>query len=464
MTVPHAADPQPSNRTVKRVLGAVGVLALVAMFATGVVSFLPGGLGGVFDRADPPQVDGQVLWTSEDIAVQLGPGGWLTHPGEGSGDVVRNVRTGETWTVDDMTSTREVTEDGVVVQPDAEALHIKREGSSDSTSTTEIADAFGDEDLWPGTNLHLAGVSETHVVAATCLAPKPSNLYDDPEGGRYVLAGVALEDASVTWTLDTRGACSAEFGVHGYPSTLPAQEYLVLEPAEEQIMAVDIDTGKVAQRWSGAKRYWFAVQGEHVLASDGQGSVTWSSLRTGKELADVSCDGAGIGDPGDISRQIAPGATPFVECGDTVHVLDDDEFVDVGAPPAPTDTPLPQGEEVAVGRLVLERVADTETVHLRDALTGRTLDDLTVPEDFQVAGFLPAGDLVGFVKWERGGDRSTGNYRIFDARTGDVVVTADGPLRTGPDASPDGVVVVETDDLDTEGTRLWAAGTKGEKT
>lgn len=311
MTVPHAADPQPSNRTFKRVLGAVGVLALVAMFVAGVISFLPGGLGSVLDRVDPAQVDGQVLWTSEDIAVQLGPGGWLTHPGEGSEDVVRNVRTGETWTVDDMTSTREVTEDGVVVQPDAEALHIKREGSSDSTSTTEIADAFGDEDLWPGTNLQLVGMSETHVVAATCLAPKPSNLYDEPEGGRYVLAGVALEDASVTWTLDTRGACSAEFGVHGFPSTLPAQEYLLLEPAEEQIMAVDIDTGTVAQRWSGAKSHWFAVQGEHLLASDGQGSVTWSSLRTGKELADMSCDGATVGRPGDISRQMAPWATPF---------------------------------------------------------------------------------------------------------------------------------------------------------
>ena len=78
MSAPHDLSPQPS-RAVPRALKVVGVLALVGMFAAGVVSFLPGGLGALSGRLDPPEVSGNIVWDSEDLSVQLGPDGWVTH-------------------------------------------------------------------------------------------------------------------------------------------------------------------------------------------------------------------------------------------------------------------------------------------------------------------------------------------------------------------------------------------------
>lgn len=458
VTSPHEMQPQRSRRPLRTLLTGVAVLALVAMFAAGVVSFLPGGLGGLTSRVGAPEVEGNLLWDSEDLAIQLGPSGWLTHPGDGGDYVARNVRTGESWTVGELSSRREITPDGVVIQPDGQRILVQREGSTRTTSTKQVLHAFRDDDLWAGTDSELLGVSEQHVVVVTCLAPKPAGLTDEVEGGRRVLAGVDLDDASIAWTRDSGAGCGADGLSVGYPSTLPAQRYLLMEPTEGQVTVVDIDTGEVAQRWSGAKTSWFAVQGEHVLASDGQDTATWSSLRTGKEVARVSCPGIRIGDPGVVSRQVSPESTPFVECGESVHVLDGDQFVEISVPPAPSNEPLADGEDLALGHLVLRR--EGEVVHVRDGLANVPLGDLDVPEDFVIGRFSPRGALLHFVKWERGGTRSTGSYRSFDARTGDVVVSTGEGMRSGAEASPDGIIVVESDDDGITGTRLWVAGTK----
>lgn len=458
MTAPHELAPERRRSPLRTLLKGVGVVGLVLMFVVGIVSFLPGGVGGLLDRAGPPEVEGEILWSTDDGAVQLGPNGWLTHPGDDGGYVARNVRTGESWTIGDLASQMSITQDGVVVQPDEKRILIQSEGSTRTTSTTKILDAFGQDDLWPGTNSELVALSDTHVVVATCLAPRPSSLVDEVEGGVRVLAGIKLTDASVGWTRDTGAGCGPDVG-RGKPRTVPAQQYTLVEPSDETVMAIDIDTGKVAQRWSGVSAHQLVVQGEHVLAPDGDDTVTWSSLRTGKEIARVTCRGAGAGDPGDISRQLSQEATPFVTCWESVHALDGDRFVEIPVPPAQGGVPLDEGTKVAHGHLVLER--EGPTVHVRNGLTGQAVGDVDVPADFEVAGFVPQGRLLAFVQWDDSGERNTGTYRFFDARDGTTVLVTGGGMRTGADASPDGVVMVESDDEDLESTSLWVAGTKG---
>ena len=40
-------------------------------------------------------------------------------------------------------------------------------------------------------------------------------------------------------------------------------------------------------------------------------------------------------------------------------------------------------------------------------------------------------------------------------------MTTNGVMRAGADTSPDGAILVEADDEDIEGTRLWVAAPKG---
>lgn len=128
MTAPHDLSPQTGPRTGIFMLKVVGVLVLVGMFCAGVLSFVPGGLGGIFGGDDPPEVEGNVVWDSEDLAIQLGPNGWLTHPGDGGDYVARNVRTGESWTIGDLASQMSISQDGVVVQPDEAKVLVQRRG------------------------------------------------------------------------------------------------------------------------------------------------------------------------------------------------------------------------------------------------------------------------------------------------------------------------------------------------
>lgn len=79
----------------------------------------------------------------------------------------------------------------------------------------------------------------------------------------------------------------------------------------------------------------------------------------------------------------------------------------------------------------------------------------------KLGGFGPVGRLITFTEFDTRGERPRGAYRAFDTRTGEMVVTTNGVMRAGADTSPDGVILVEADDEDIEGTRLWVAVPKG---
>lgn len=459
MTAPHDLSSQTGPRPTARVLKIVGALVLVAMFVAGVVSFLPGGLGGALGRGGPPEVEGNIVWDSEDQAVQLGPDGWLTHPAGGGDYSARNVRTGESWTIGELASQMSISQEGVVVQPDGTKVLVQREGSTRTVTTKDIADELGDDDLWPGENVDLVAFGEEHVVVATCLAPSPSRLLDEVEGGHVVFAGLSLEDASIAWVRDVGARCGGDFWHPGKPKTLPAQPYVLLEPSEDHLVVVDVATGETVLSRSGQARYKIAIHGDRVLVEEDEGEVAWRSLRTGKEITRVRCDGARVGSTGDISRQVPPEGTPFVECADGVRVLDGDRVVEIDAQPLGLgEGRLPEGRDVAVGRHVMHREGKVVTV--RDGLEDKEIGRLDVPEDFEVAGWTSPGRFLVFASVDTGGERPTSAYRAFDARTGELVLSTSGGMRTGADVSPDGVIVVESDDEDLEGTRLWVAATK----
>lgn len=409
---------------------------------------------------EDPQVGGRVLWSSEDIAVQLGPDGWVTHPADGDGYVATNVRTDESWTVGDMSSRREITPKGVIVQDVEGQVVLQRDGSRLTTRAQDIVEAFGDADLWPGEDVVPVGVSADHVAVLTCLAPAPARLVDEVEGGTQVVAGIDLEDASVAWTHDTGVACGPQVTPSYYPGTLPEQEYLLVETADDARHAVDLDTGRVERRWTGVRRSDVTVHGDHVLEPAGADAVAYRSLATEEVVARVECDGASAGDPQHISRQLAPEVIPFVACRDGVRLVDDGEVVDSGAAPVTGIDGELGSEPVAVGRTVLRRTGDG--VQLSDGLTDETIGTLDVPEGYEVGQFGPVGRLIGFVRMDAGGERVTGDYRVFDATTGELVLAAGPGMRTGTDLAPSGEVLVSLDEDAAEdgAPRAWVAGAR----
>lgn len=458
VTAPHDLSPQTGPRTGVFMLKVVGVLVLVGMFAAGVISFLPGGLGRLVASQDPPEVSGNIVWDSEDVAIQLGPNGWLTHPGDGGDYVARNVRTGESWTIGDLASQMSISQDGVVVQPDEAKVLVQREGSTSTRTTKEIADEFGDDDLWGGENVEVVAMGEEQVVAMTCLAPSPARLHEEVEGGSAVLAGLSLDDAAINWVRDIGLECGPGALQLGKPRTMPAQQYALVEVDEDHQVVVDVATGESVLERSGSPRRDIVISGDKALVREGDETVAWRSLRTGKEITRVECPGASPGRPDEISQQLAPEVTPFVTCRDSVQVVQDDAFVEIDAPPAVTGEALPEGREVAHGRHLLTREGGKVT--LRDALQDKEIGVLDVPEDLALGAFGPVGRLITFVEFDTGGERSRGTYVAFDSRTGDLVVRTNGVMRSGADVSPDGVILVEADDEEIEGTRLWVATTK----
>ena len=458
MSAPHDLSPQPS-RAVPRALKVVGVLALVGMFAAGVVSFLPGGLGALTGRLDPPEVSGNIVWDSEDLSVQLGPDGWLTHPGGGGDYVARNVHTGESWTIGELDSQMSISQDGVVVQPGDAKVLVQREGSTSSRTTKEIADELGEDDLWGGEDVQTVALGEEQVVVTICVAPSPSRLTEEVEGGKAVLAGLSLEDASIDWVKDVGIECGPDARPLSKPRTLPAQQYALLVPSEEHLLVIDVATGEVVLERSGRPRSDIVISGDKALVNESDDTVGWRSLRTGEELARVECPWASPGRPDEITQQLSPEVTPFVTCRDRVHVVEDDDFVEIDAPPVDTGEELPDGQQVAHGRHLLQR--DGDQVTLWDGLQDKEIGVLDVPEGMKLGGFGPVGRLITFTEFDTRGERPRGAYRAFDTRTGEMVVTTNGVMRAGADTSPDGVILVEADDEDIEGTRLWVAVPKG---
>lgn len=455
-TSPHGSPPHESGPRRRVPWIFLGVLALALVPAA---LFFRDDLPAV--GGEEPQVSGRVLWSTEDLAIQLGPGGWVTHPGEGGEYVATNVRTDESWAVGEMSSQREITPKGVIVQDVEGQVVIQRDGSRLTTGAQDIVEAFGDEDLWPGEDVVPVGVSVEHVAVLTCLAPAPAGLLDEVEGGRQVLAGVDLGDASVAWTHDTGVACGPARTPAYYPQTLPEQQYLLVETADDARHAIDLDTGAVARRWAGARRGDVTVHGDHVLEpADGKDAVAYRSLATGEVVARVECEGARAGDPQHISRQLAPEVTPFVDCRDGVRLVDDGEVVDTGAAPVSGVDRVLGTEPVALGRTVLRRSGDG--VQLSDGLTDEVIATLAVPEDFEVGRFGPVGRLVGFVRIDSGGERPTGDYRVFDSTTGELVLSAGPGMTTGADLAPSGELLVDLDEAAVEdgAPRAWVAGAR----
>ncbi|MHA7127749.1 hypothetical protein ACRTEC_15365 [Janibacter indicus] len=461
MTAPHDLSPQTGPRTGVFMLKVVGVLVLVGMFCAGVLSFVPGGLGGIFGGDDPPEVEGNVVWDSEDLAIQLGPNGWLTHPGDGGDYVAHNVRTGESWTIGDLNSQMSISQDGVVVQPDEAKVLVQREGSSSTRTTKEIADEFGDDDLWGGENVGVVAMGDEQVVVVTCLAPSPARLNEEVDGGSAVLAGLSLDDAAIDWVRDIGLDCGPDALPLSKPRTMPAQQYALVQVGEDHQVVVDVATGESVLERSGSPRRDIVISGDKALVREDDETVAWRSLRTGKELTRVECPGASPGRPDEITQQLAPEVTPFVTCRDSVHVVQDDAFVEIDVPPVDTGEELSDGQEVAHGRYLLER--DGDKVTLRDGLQDKEIGVLDVPEDLSLGAFGPVGRLITFVEFDTGGERPRGTYLAFDIRTGDLVVRTNGVMRSGADVSPDGVILVEADDEEIEGTRLWVATTKDER-
>lgn len=455
MTAPHDLSPvrEPRRGVLPKVLLAI---VLVAMFVGGIASFFWDDIRGLGGGIGSPEVRGEILWESDRLAAQLGPGGWVTHPGEGGDYVARNVRTDEQWTFGEAVAQREITADGVVLQPDEHTLRVQREGSTQTATTEQIADAHGDDDLWPGADIELVGVSDEHVAALTCLAPSRAGLNDDVEGGTRVLAGIALEDASVAWTHDTEVPCGIDSPTMAYPSTLPAQQYLLVEESEEQSHAVDLATGEVVREWTGTRRSDLTIQGEHVLEPKGEDAVAWRSLATGKALATVECAGARAGDPQEITRQLGPEVTPFVECRDETHYVRGDDFVAVDAPPARGPV---SSDEVSVGDTLVRHTGDGFA--LRDAVSGREVATVDVPEDAEIGRFGPLGRLISFTEVDTGGDRPTVHYRVVDSTSGELVLDSGEGMRGGAKVTPEGEIMVTLDDEDPTGSRVWVAGTKG---
>ena len=127
-------------------------------------------LAALSGRLDPPEVSGNIVWDSEDLSVQLGPDGWVTHPGGGGDYVARNVHTGESWTIGELDSQMSISQDGVVVQPGDAKVLVQREGSTSSRTTKEIADELGEDDLWGGEDVQtvLTGVPGGIPCAEAC--------------------------------------------------------------------------------------------------------------------------------------------------------------------------------------------------------------------------------------------------------------------------------------------------------
>lgn len=439
---------------------AVAIVAVVAL-VLGVLwlSSRDGGLRGLVG-GEPVTVSGEILYASPELATQLGPGGWFQHPDDEGRDVIHQARTGDSWTVEDLAADGEITPDGRAVQvADGEVLVHDARGTDRATGA-DIVEAHGDDELWPGTDGLLVGVSEEHVAVLTCLAPTPTSLREDGgPGSGLVLAGVRLDDADVSWTRALDVPCGPEDGLDlPYPSTLPAQRYTLVETGE-RTSAIDLDTGEVAHRWSLPRRD-LAAWGERVLApttAEG-GEVRLVDLADGRSVATATCPGARVGDPGDVSGQLATSSTPFVTCDDTVLVWDGEDFVDVQAPPVDREGVLRDGEQVAQGRVLLRRVG--ESVEISDALTGDEAGTVPVPSDHILARYGPVGRLLLFVRHDPDGPGGESPYVVVDSRSAEVVATTDGgSLRSGAATTPEGEIMLRALD-DEDGDQTWVAGVR----
>lgn len=427
-----------ARRHRRQVIGVVGLAVLVTC---GAIWWVVSRDGNAAQRQ--VSIDGEVMWTGEGHDTTLGPGGWFVHGDEdGIGSVVRHAPTGRSWTADASTSWLTPTGDGRVVELLGEEIRILGEGTERTARGHDIRVAHGDKRLMSGDDLEVVGVSGEHVAVVTCMSPRGGRLGEAVDGGTLVVAGVRLDDAEVTWAHDTGAACDTDVAAL-YDTAQPAQRYALLHPAEDVTEALDLDTGEVADRWEQAPTGRVVVQGERAMHRDGD-EVTVTHLGTGAEVAQVSCPGARLGNPGSSGGLLSEEGTLLVRCGASVRLLDGSRFVTVDAPTVGEDQLVPDGQTVAHDRLLLTR--DGGELVVRDALDDVELGRVDVPADLRIAANEPRGRLVAFYRTEEEtlGDQLKTEVRLLDARQGTLLVRTDRELSPGVEVSPDGYAVLQS--------------------
>lgn len=409
-------------------------------------------------------VEGQVYYEGDDSSSMiLGPGGWFSHSDGDGGTVVEHVSDGRSWPGPRFGRVEALTSEGTAVSMVGGAVQIVGEGGETVVEPEDVLAAHGDKSLQPGESAQVVGLSETHVVVASCLSQDgEARLTSSEGGGTLVLSGIALEDGSVVWSHDPEADCAADLTTL-YPTQLPEQEYVLLTPSEEETQALDLDTGEIAQTWEQAPRGRVVVQGDLALHRSGD-EVTVTSLRSGKSVADVSCPGARLDNPGDTGGRLATEATPLVRCDTSVRLFDGTSFVEVDASPVGETQQVPDGESVVHDRFVIER--DGQRLTFTDGLSDKEIGQVDVPVDFRISTNDLRGRLVVFFEsgdnWRTGSPRT--EFRIVDGSAAELVAETDNDLAPGAEVSPDGYAVlserVERRNQPTR-NRVWVVGVPG---
>lgn len=415
------------------------VLALAAagtIVALVVVFLLRGGLSG------SGGVDGQVHHFTKNDAVHLGPNGWFTYSDD-DGDWVEHAPTGERWGRSTYHYGDErLTSEGAVVTTLGGEVRVERDSGQVEARATDLLVAHGDKALRPGGEAELIGMSTRHAAVVSCMSTTDeARLGEDVRGGRLVVSGVALDDASVAWSHDTEVGCDTDLATL-YPRGLPEQRYVLITPDEETTQALDLDTGKVARTWQDAPRGRVLVREDEAIHRVGD-EVTVTSLRSGEEVARTSCRGARLDNPGDSGGRLAAEATPLVRCGDSVRLLDGDRFVTVDAPPVEKSQQVPDGGSVVHDRFEISR--DGGTLTLRDALADDVVGEVEVPDGYRIATNDLRGRLIVFYRPADKvfSDAAESSFRIVDTRTAELVAETDDDLSPGAEVSTDGFAVLE---------------------
>lgn len=410
---------------------AAGVVVLL------VVAFL---LRGGFSGSSG--IDGRVHYFTKDrsYSLDIGPNGWFAY-GDDDGDWVEHAPTGERWEQGSAFGSAVLTSEGAVVTTLGGDVRVERESGLAEARATDLLVAHGDKEVRPGGEAEVIGLSARHVAVISCMSTgDEARLGEDVPGGRIVVSGVALEDASVTWSHDTEVGCDTDLATL-YPHGLPEQRYVLITPDEQTTQALDLDTGKITRTWPDAPRGRVLVRDDEAIHRQGD-EVTVTSLRSGKDVARTSCRGARLDNPGDSGGRLAAEATPLVRCGDSVRLLDGDRFVTVDAPPVDKSQQVPDGGSVVHDRFEISRDGDTLT--LRDALVDQVVGGVEVPDGYRIATNDPRGRLIVFFRPadKLFSDAAESSFRIVDSRTAQLVAETDDDLSPGADVSTDGFAVL----------------------
>ncbi|KRE37488.1 hypothetical protein ASG73_07355 [Janibacter sp. Soil728] len=414
---------------------------LAKLVAAFVVAALAVALGGWWLLTRTGGVDGRVFHSGDRPAsMTIGPNGWFAYSDD-EGEWVEHAPTGERWGGERLYGSPVLTSDGTAVSTLGPDVRIARASGLVVTEGSDLLVAHGDKELLPGDEVEVIGLSTQHAAVVSCLSPAgQARLGKDVPGGRLVVSGVALEDGQVDWSHDTEVGCATRLATL-YPHGLPEQRHVLLTPAEETTQALDLDTGAIAETWQQAPRGRVIVRQDEAVHRSGD-TVSVTSLRSGKELARTSCPGARLDGIGESGGRLAAEGTPLVRCGDSVRLLGDDGFVTVDSPPVEESQEVADGHSVVFDRFLISRSGDSLT--LRDALVGKDVGAVDVPEGYRISTNDLRGRLIVFYRPADKllSDAAESSFHIVDTRTAALVATTDNDLSPGAEVSTDGYAVL----------------------